>query len=91
MFAFAKINVREIFGHNRITKINVHENYQKQENFGRKTFSKIFKNRDLFLQNKAIFMFLENFFCFQPIIEKFLDFGGFNYRRNVWKLMYSQK
>ena len=33
-YEFAKINVREIFGHNRIAKINVRENYQKQENFG---------------------------------------------------------
>ena len=37
MYEFAKINVREIFGHNRIAKIIVRENYQKQENLGGKT------------------------------------------------------
>ena len=77
MYIFAKINVREIFVHNRIAKINV------REIFGHKRIAKIngefFKNRDFFLQNKAIFMtFMENFFRFQPIFENFLDFGGFN-------------
>ena len=43
MYEFAKINVREIFGHNRIAKINVRENYQKQENFGGKTSAEKFQ------------------------------------------------
>ena len=30
-------------------------------------------------------MVLENFFPFQPICEKFLDFGGFNFGE-IWKL-----
>jgi len=55
MYEFAKINVREIFGHNRIAKINVRENYQKQDNFSEKTSAgeystKIFKNRNIFLK-----------------------------------------
>ena len=80
MYEFAKINVREIFCHNRIEKINV------RKIFGDNQIAKInekFSKIDFFLQNKAIFMmFLENFFRFQPIFENFLDFGGFNTREN---------
>ena len=83
MYEIEKINVREIFGHNRIAKINVRKLSKtrkfRQKNLGGKNFSEIFKNHDFILQNKAIFMFLENFFRFPPIFEKFLDFGGFNF------------